>query len=67
VRWGNYHILAVIGEVCSCISIMHELRDRALTNAKIHEIIPAMTGHIQDALQLRLSDTVGDVAKHDLD
>jgi hypothetical protein len=66
VRRSDCHILAVVGKVCSCISMIHELRVRILTNAKIHEVISAMTGHVQDALQLRLSDTVGDVAKHDL-
>jgi hypothetical protein len=65
-RSSDGNILAVVGEVCSTVSMIHDLRVRSLTNAKIHEVVAAVTGHVEDALQLGLSDTVGNVAKHDL-
>ena len=39
---------------------------KALTNAQIHEVVVTKARHVNDLLQLGLSDTVGDVAKHDL-
>jgi hypothetical protein len=37
------------------------------TNAKIHEVIAAMAGDINDLFQHCLINTVGDVAQHDLE
>ena len=37
-----------------------------LTNSKVHEVVTAEAGFIEDLLQHALINFVGDVAKHDL-